>query len=569
MAEETSCQQKTLGNTDVYIIQTKDEPPIVVTLSHGVLAIGNEAGITKFLATAKRTAKALASSSNYRRVPPGAMLPNTAAALFIDMAAVMKRKQRELGPKNKELREMRTMGTSALRAIWSSAEPRGNAFLESITFDMGTKSHASLLGMLNMAKPIVFQSPGILRKWPTAHMALAIGNGKDLLSGIKTVVAKTQGYEAGKGFDAALEFFRTQLNMDIEDDLLARIGPEIFIAGAPNDLAEWVGKRKPRGSDMTIVAGFQIKDPKVVLFILKNVTQSGILSAQGWSYDSVTYKDTKINLAVGPKDGQELAYTIVDGFLLAALGRGPIQKVLEARSQNAPTRKEKAPQALDALPKKAIALIHLVPGPILKVAAPALFAKAAPKIQPFVPMFVKMLGSLDDVQIVVVPSRCGPVLKSVASLPVITTIASLAGLDYFGKAPVEHKVDEAREKMKEIAKGLRKYRRLNKIEAAALTDLVPHHLKQLPADPFAKGQPFGYHVSDTGDTFILTSVGPDGKADIQGTSANPQRLRALKESADDKSVAEVKQLIYRFRPKQYPDEKALDDEGDITHIGTW
>lgn len=564
LAEDTTYSTQIHQGLTLHKFKKPGEPATFLTITKRLLIIGNDAGIKAFSATVTGKREPF-GATKYDAIPGMASRGATLMETVIDFAPSLKRKLTKLSPTSKEIKDMRFLGTDALHTLTCDATSIGELFLEVMTFDMMGKADQGLLGALNHADQIELKSEHIAPGWASLHIALSITSGVDLLAEIRDLVGASQGEAASTKLDEALTFLGTQFNIDVNRDLLARLGPEIFVAAAPLDLKTWAGKRKPRWTDVSIVGGFQVKEPDVVLFIIQRILQSALLTTQGWTVSSETHKKTRINIARSPDQTFELAYTVVDDFLIISWGLKPIKQILDSRAgkKNIPTT------ISNPLPRKTVALIHVFPGPILEAFSPSLLAKVVPPLQPFVPAMKEALGELREVRAVIVSSRHGPRLVSIAPLPALTTITALAGLDHFGKAPLEQRVDLARERMKEIGKGLRKYHRINKRPPTSLMDLTKPYLDSIPTDPFNKGATFGYKSSALLDAWILTSAGPNGKTDINLTSLTASDWRAMQEATDASSIGRAKRLIYQFKPKRFKDEQALDDEGDITLTGQW
>lgn len=62
-----------------------------------------------------------------------------------------------------------------------------------------------------------------------------------------------------------------------------------------------------------------------------------------------------------------------------------------------------------------------------------------------------------------------------------------------------------------VSFGLRAYYLDNSRYPAKLDDLVPQYVRAVPVDPFGKGEPL--HYKATTNTYLLYSIGPDGRHD--------------------------------------------------------
>ena len=81
--------------------------------------------------------------------------------------------------------------------------------------------------------------------------------------------------------------------------------------------------------------------------------------------------------------------------------------------------------------------------------------------------------------------------------------------------------------------------------------------------PAAAGAPTG--PSEV--AFLLLSVGPDGKKDIDPADPNIAQLVKKGNSTDPADIAQLKAKIYQFHKEQFPEKRALNDTGDIVRPG--
>ena len=84
-------------------------------------------------------------------------------------------------------------------------------------------------------------------------------------------------------------------------------------------------------------------------------------------------------------------------------------------------------------------------------------------------------------------------------------------------------------------------------------------------DPFLQDRQFEYARS--GNSWVLVSVGPDGKLDVDPATTDPVEWKKRLRSGDPATVQQMKQLVYQFQKKRHHDEKTVDDEGDIVLVG--
>ena len=94
-------------------------------------------------------------------------------------------------------------------------------------------------------------------------------------------------------------------------------------------------------------------------------------------------------------------------------------------------------------------------------------------------------------------------------------------------------------------------------------------LAKLTEDKFGRVYGELANAKPSGDGWMLASVGPDRKADVDTDTYHTGEWQEILRGQDPQDIAEAKRLVYRFRHKKLNDERALDDEGDIVRTGGW
>jgi hypothetical protein len=125
----------------------------------------------------------------------------------------------------------------------------------------------------------------------------------------------------------------------------------------------------------------------------------------------------------------------------------------------------------------------------------------------------------------------------------------------------------------QIGAALEKYRAEHNQYPETLDQLVPAFLPSVGGDRFAPKRAYGYSrgrpdaAGARPDAWILTSVGPDKRPDLPLDQFDPPAWSARLRSQDPQELAQVKRVVYRFRPEIYDDERKNDDEGDLFEMG--
>ena len=204
-----------------------------------------------------------------------------------------------------------------------------------------------------------------------------------------------------------------------------------------------------------------------------------------------------------------------------------------------------------------------------KRALTARLPAAKPVLAPFVPVLATILENAGPSRFSLRATDTSIRIDGRAPLPILTAGTTAAGLDQLMKPPAARKAKIARQRMKQLSRGIRRYHRVSKTPPETLEDLTPRFAKTRPSDPFTDGADFGYGVSQDGKGWILTSVGPDGIADVPVDQFVHEEWKAIRRADTPEAKAEAERLVYRFKPKRNRAEKDWGDEGDIVETGSW
>jgi len=533
--------------------------------------LGNEPGVKKFLDCCAASGKKLSGAERYAKTSKGFDGAALATA-YLDLTPGISATLSELEEGSKKMRDMHFLGTYALQTIGASVLAAGDEFHEKVLLTMNDEYDQAFMGILRTRKPIRMKSPKVVPANYGGHLALSVTDGADLLNALQELVAAVHGQAAALKFDEVAELFRTQFAIDLERDLLGRLGPEVFLALAVAAPEKWVTeKRKPRRQDFDILFGFETREPDGVKTTLRNLFTSPLLTQQGATLAVETLKDVEVNVFRHPNvPFGGVSYAFVDGFLVVALEQETLRKALEARAAKR-TLAGRRDAGFNAAPlnQPVVASLYLDLKPLIPKLAPALLAKANPKVRPFAPAITEALTAVGQARLAMKPTEQGLLVESRGPLPLLTSVVTLAAADRLAKPRVGRYAKDAEERMKELGKALRKYYRKNQAPPDTLIQLVPSCIAELPQDPFSPAGDFRFGVSEGGAGWILASVGPDGKPNVNVDQYHAEKWQTMMRSQDAAVMATAKKLLYRFRHKRFHDERAADDEGDIVRTGRW
>ncbi|OGV73668.1 MAG: hypothetical protein A3K18_17545 [Lentisphaerae bacterium RIFOXYA12_64_32] len=559
------------GGTVAYRFQKPGESVLEIAFAHGMMLAGSTSGVAGFISGGAKPQAALAQKDSYKAAVEQ-FLPNALVTAYADVAPVIKRQLADLPEKSKQRRDMWVTGLESCQGVSSSAAPLGGRFQERVFVNLGENAQPGLLGMVNTREPMSVKSAALIPKNYVFHGAMSITSGKELWTNIRDLVVAVQGQAANAQIDQGLEFIRTQLQVDLEKDIMGQLAAETFMAVAPINLQELVAsKRRPNLRDFDILVGLEVKDPKAARETLRFIVESPFMTVQGVSLAVQNFQDTDLHIVSAPNlPGGSRAYAFVGSFLVIARDAESLKAVIKAQASGenlaATPRFASAPAPFSG-PVVFSEYVNL--SGVLAEVVSGLIRANQPKLEPFVAAIASVMAQTGEIRVVGRSSPRGIVTDGDLAIPLGSALMGAAAGDYFGKPIVARKAKRAEERMKEVAGALRRYYQRNQAPPDTLVQLVPAYIEELPGDPFAGGAEFGYGISTGGSGWILVSVGPDGKRDVDLNEFSEEKWKAVEEAKDPAALEEARRLIYQFRPKQFADERGYDDEGDIINVGRW
>ncbi len=562
LARDVDARALTHAGRPLYEFRKADQAPVAVAFAHGALLVGNSAGVRQRL---DHPVPAVAGS--------GVVDADPIVATDVEFGRSIRELLAELPAGGKERRELHFSGLAGLRRITCSARPLSGRFHERMALDFGGPAAEGLLGIVRDREPIKLKAAALIPRDYELAYSVTLTDGLDLLQSIRRVAVHVSGPEAEEKLQAGLNAIGAQLALDVEQDVLAQIGPEVFVALSLPDDVTWSASGKPdlKVKESGFLVGLQVKDQELARDIMRSIVEAPALTAAGVMQTTVPHEDFDIHRVTLPhKPNAQVVYALLADFLVFARDVDDVMDAVDALTHKANLSNTELFRGVpEAFSGPAISSFYLSVSPLLASVLPKILEHKAPPLRPFLPVLTGVFEQSGAVRLVTRRTESGIVIEGNTPLPVMTAVLGIAGLDHFGKPRAGRREHRAKESMKKIGKALRKYHRKNKIPPQDLAQLVPRYIDELPGDPFAGYEPFGYGPSTDGAGWILVSVGPDGEAVVDVSAYNADDWQAAERASDQETIAAFKQMLFRFKPKRFADERGYDDEGDIIHLGRW
>lgn len=564
MNEEMQATTEQHEGVTVYQFQKPDEPPFAAALAANRIVLGAVDGVKAFVSQARGQALARPPAANWA-------VPQALAAVSLDLAPSIRELLAELPADGSDGKGLRLMGIDGVQGIRASVASQAGRFHEQFVLDLGDKRDDGFLGVLRNRKAIKFQAAAMVPQDYTGLLSLSLTDGRHLLQAIRREATRVHGPGAADKFTEGLNGINAMLGLDLENDLLAQLGPEIFFAANLPKKVAWAGDKPDiKFRDTHFLVGIQVADRSAVQVALATGLQAEMLTNLGVTHGVEPYQNVEVHRVGLPGGIGQLVYNFIGDFLVIAREPEDLVKAMKAVEQQSTLAggalfRRPAPR----LSETAVVGLYLSGSPLLKGIVPKLLAQNAPPLRPFIPAIAATLGVSGELRAGLRAGKTGLTLEADTALPLLTTVTTAAGLGRLGKPRVGRRAERANEGMKKVGEALQKYHRRNGGPPRTLQELVPDAIDALPGDPFADYRMFRYGTSADAAGWILASPGPDGDKDIDIATYDAKDWEADQQSDDPDTLERLKQTIYRFRPKRFPDEAPYDDEGDLVRTGRW
>ncbi|MBT3379531.1 MAG: DUF3352 domain-containing protein [Lentisphaerae bacterium] len=557
----------------LYTLETRGKPTLGMVFSGESLILGLPDNVAAIADVPAKQRTLLPEAQLWKDVTSNA-LPNAIAQVAMDGAAAMQRVLSAFPEGSQERRQAQFFGLEAVTSVMCSTAPESGRFQERYVATLAPDRIMGLQRILLGRKPIVSKSRLFVPGDVAFYLAFSVTNGLDMWTAVRDELVPLHGDEVRAKSEKAIAHISSQLGLDFEQDVLTQIGPEVFVAVDIPPNADWSskGKKRFRMREAPILVGFQIQDRTVAQDLLKTILTSPLAVGAGVTDQVERYEDVEIHFVDFPKAkrGGQLAYALIADFAVFARDGDTLRDAIDAlvdRESIAATEL----YAADGKSAPAPLLLDLYANllPIAKDVVTARLPDEKPVLAPLVPALTAVLEHTGPSRFSLRATDTELQIDGHAPLPLLTGGTTAAGLDQLVKPPAARKAKLARQRMRQLSRSLRRYHRVNKTPPEALEALTPRFAKKRPTDPFTDGADFGYGVSHSGKNWVLTSVGPDGVADIPVDEFVQQEWEAIRRADTPEAKAEAERLVYRFKAESSQAEKGWGDEGDIVETGKW
>ncbi len=561
--------------------QGKD--PLCLAMIGDTFVVGAEPAVKALAGVSKGQAPSIASLAAYQSARQSAPV-DAGAFVYLNLAAVYAMQEEEWQAEPDQKIKLDAVGLTGIQNIAVGLAFEGAGVREKIFLATG-KEKTGLLKHFAEQPAKAPTSVALVPQGFSVYAAAQGGEGEKLYQALKELVRQIQGEEGLQKLQATEMAFQQNAQVDVEQDIFGSMGSEAFVAADLRKVIEAAGTRNPQFSDLQFIVGAETKDIPKLEGSLAQIFLSPFFVNQGIAVNKVQYKNADLSVLADPRRPElSITYAFLDRFILLANSTETMKRVVDAReAKQSLATSESFTQVSKAMAPESNLIAYLDTKSVLP-AVMALVAQKAPMgFRPFLPALQALADRMTGMGIQLSNAPDGVKGEALSPVGVPFWIVSLGSLGNLAKPPVQRKIGQTNRAFGRTEWAIRRFRDENGRYPTTLAELVPQYLKKVPADPFspnradlgyvllagagAPAAPAGERPSPQTAAFLLISIGPDGKQDMNPQDQSIPAMVKKAESQDPADVAWFKSKVYQFRKEVYPDKRALNDTGDIVRPG--
>ena len=547
-------------------IQAPRKPAFYWTFAGQVFAIGNAEGLRKIVDGSKNPSATLGSFDRYLATK-GQVDVEVGALTYVNTEMLVDKVRPLLATRPKQRGGLVATGVLGMKAVAVSMEPEGDGVRNRLAVFTGGETTGLL--RLAAAEPAVeFAAPKLMPEDHHLCVAAKLGSGDALMEAFQGFVADMNPEEKVAQMGQFADAIAVQAGIDWQADFTDVLGGEMFLALRFPNFAELAMERRgPKPRDFDFLIGLSVESEDAFRGTLDSLFHCDVVANNIGSTTPQDYKGRQLSvISLAKTDKVTPCYTFEKGCFVFALSPETIERFID-RAAEGQTLASGADfkKSYSKVAGQGNVLAYADVQEVLTMLLQLVELKAPKPVQAFLPELKALPEAAFGVAIAIKGEDYGLSGQSygpVGALFATTTLASLGNLTKSGQG---RRAQAVKERMKKVRNQLRKHRAQHGEYPQTLDVFVNKIEENHLLDPFLKDRQFEY--ARTGSSWVLVSVGPDGKLDVDPTTVDPADWKKMLRGADPAAVQQAKSLIYQFQKKRHHDEKAVDDEGDIVLVG--
>ncbi len=258
-------------------------------------------------------------------VPKGIVAYLNLAQVFAEHKAVF-----DGNPDAKKLLD--AVGLSTVQWVALSSAFDGRGVRDRLHLYTGEKK-LGLMRLLGKLTPGTSAVAQVLPKECPLLVSLNFKDGPELWQAIVKFLEEGGQAEGLAKIDEAKQNVQLQLGINFDDDFVAALGGEVFLAANPDFTAEFAAKRRlPETKDFAFLLGARVAKPEAIKTTIHRLVAGQPGVAPAVERKTETYQGVEINTLVIPDGPNQPAYAFVGEFFIAAKSAAIIRQCVDAKT---------------------------------------------------------------------------------------------------------------------------------------------------------------------------------------------------------------------------------------------
>jgi len=568
----TSLNPKIVASSESYEgvtlrkIQAPRKPALHWVFMENILAIGNTEGLRKIVDGSKNRSETLGSLDKYLATK-GQVDVEVGALTYVNIKVLVDKVRPLLATRPKQQGTMAAFGILGMEAAAVSMEPEGAGVRNRLSLFTGGEATGFL--RLAAAEPASdYAAPKLAPEDHHLCLAANLGSGEAFMAAFKEFIADVTPEDKILELTQIATVVAQQAGIDWQLDFFSALAGEFFFAMRLPNFAELaVERRGPKPADFDFLIGLSAQDEEVLRTTMDSLFQCEVVTTHIGSTTPQDYKGRQLSvISLAKNDKITPCYTFEKGCFIFALSPETIERFIDRSAENQTlASSEDFKKCYAKVAGQGNILAYADVREVLTMLLQLAELKAPKPVQAFLPELKALPEAAFGTVITMKAEDYGLSGQSYGPVGALFTVTSLASLGNLTKSAQGRHAEAAKERMKKVRNLVRKHRMQHGEYPHTLDTFVGQVEENHLLDPFLQDRQFEYARS--GNSWVLVSVGPDGKLDVDPATTDPVEWKKRLRSGDPATVQQMKQLVYQFQKKRHHDEKTVDDEGDIVLVG--
>ncbi|MBM4037271.1 MAG: DUF3352 domain-containing protein [Planctomycetes bacterium] len=296
------------------------------------LAIAEPAALKKLIDA--RARRSLAANEAFQKVRKAAAAPKGVVA-YLNFAQVLA-EHRPVLDGNPDLRRLfDAVGLTTVQWVAVASAFDGRGVRDKLHLHTGEKK-LGLVRLLGKLTPGTSAAAQVLPKECPLLVSLNFKDGPELWQALVKFVEEAGQGEGLAKLDEGKQNLKLQFGINLDDDFVAALGGEVFLAANPDFVAEFAAKRRaPENKDFAFILGARVAKPDAIKTTIHRLMAGQPGVAPAVERKTEAYQGVDIHTLVLPDAANQPAYAFVGEFFLAAKNAAVLRQCVDAQKDPA------------------------------------------------------------------------------------------------------------------------------------------------------------------------------------------------------------------------------------------